>query len=239
MNKFEILDELIVYNPINNKIRLGRNYDGGYIIIDGYNYDFFISGGIGEDISFELDFHEKYSEVNGVSVDYTVDEPQNLPNNIKYVKKYISNINNDISTNLVEYVKKHKNVFLKLDIENGEWGLFNSEFIRYFCNVKQMVVELHNIFEENKNVINVLKKINETHYLTHVHENNHCRTQIKIGDYEYPDTLEFTYIRKDCDICGYNVNDLPIKNLDFPNSNHYQENGINFYPFNLRKNEKS
>jgi len=40
----EILKNLILYKPKNPKIRLGNpNGDGGYVIIDGYNYDCYLS----------------------------------------------------------------------------------------------------------------------------------------------------------------------------------------------------
>ena len=39
----EILKNLVLYNPVNKKIRLGHQKDGGYVIIDGYDYDCFLN----------------------------------------------------------------------------------------------------------------------------------------------------------------------------------------------------
>jgi hypothetical protein len=48
------MKELTVYTSPYNKIRLGKDNDGGYIICDipNVNYDISLSGGIDKDISF-------------------------------------------------------------------------------------------------------------------------------------------------------------------------------------------
>jgi hypothetical protein len=58
MSKYDCLR---IYHPPYDKKRLGKNNDGGYIICDiGDKYDVFISGGIANDISFELDLLQLY-----------------------------------------------------------------------------------------------------------------------------------------------------------------------------------
>ena len=48
---------LIPVDVVNGKkIRLGRNHDGGYVLIDEGNFDKLYSYGIGDDISFETAF---------------------------------------------------------------------------------------------------------------------------------------------------------------------------------------
>ena len=49
------LKSIIVYKTLLPKIRLGKDYDGGYIICDipNINYDCFLAGGIETDLSFE------------------------------------------------------------------------------------------------------------------------------------------------------------------------------------------
>ena len=39
-----------------NLIRIGRDFDGGYVLADVKEYDLLISAGIGGDISFEHNF---------------------------------------------------------------------------------------------------------------------------------------------------------------------------------------
>jgi Methyltransferase FkbM domain len=51
-----LLSELMVFDVPMQKRRLGRDFDGGYVIIDGLSYSKLYSYGIANDVSFELDF---------------------------------------------------------------------------------------------------------------------------------------------------------------------------------------
>ena len=57
---------LTVYQSPYSKIRLGKDYDGGYIIADipDIKYQLILAGGINNDISFEQDFLKKYDIKN-------------------------------------------------------------------------------------------------------------------------------------------------------------------------------
>lgn len=222
-----ILQNLICYSPFINKIRLGIKKDGGYVIVPGYEYDFIISGGVGPDISFELEFMNLYPQINGVLFDGTVEKPF-LPDNLTFINKNIGHANN-----LIDYIENYNDIFLKLDIEGGEWELLSSPFANYLHKVKQIVIEVHNIFSNHDVVLNCLKVLNKTHNIIHVHENNNCRNFIEIAGNKYPDTIELTYLRKDCRVFGLNEVSLPIEGIDFPNAN-YPEHDINFYPFNIK-----
>ena len=225
-----ILQNLICFNPFMNKIRIGIKKDGGYVIVQGYEYDFIISGGVGSDISFELEFMNMHPQVKGLLFDGTVEKPV-LPDNLTFINKNIGHTNN-----LIEYIKNYNNVFLKLDIEGGEWELLSSPFVNYLHKIKQIVIEVHNIFSNRDVVLNCLKALSKTHNIVHVHENNNCRNFVDIAGNKYPDTIELTYLRKDCRVWGLNEVSFPIEGVDFPNVN-YPEHNINFYPFNIKTNK--
>ena len=225
-----ILQNLICFNPFMNKIRIGIKKDGGYVIVQGYEYDFIISGGVGSDISFELEFMNMHPQVKGLLFDGTVEKPV-LPDNLTFINKNIGHTNN-----LIEYIKNYNNVFLKLDIEGGEWELLSSPFVNYLHKIKQIVIEVHNIFSNRDVVLNCLKALSKTHNIVHVHENNNCRNFVDIAGNKYPDTIELTYLRKDCRVWGLNEVSFPIEGVDFPNAN-YPEHNINFYPFNIKTNK--
>ena len=66
--------DLKVYN-FANKIRLGENCDGGYVIGDIYNnYDCYISAGVSNEESFSRDFINKYdmNHENSYAFDGTI-----------------------------------------------------------------------------------------------------------------------------------------------------------------------
>lgn len=227
----EILNNLVVYSPANKKIRIGRPRDGGYVIISDYQYDFLISGGIGGDISFEIDFIKRYPSIQGIAFDGTVNAPLNLPPNIKFIKKNVGYTSSEKTTNLREYISKYKNVFIKMDVEGGEWEVLRA-FPDYFVNVKQLVFEAHGFLTRNKQkAIECLQLINKTHYLVHVHENNNGGEPIRVGSTECPPLLEFTFIRKDCEIRGLNTENFPINDLDFPNVTGKVQHKMDMWPF--------
>ena len=252
LNKIEkdILYNLVVYNPKNKKIRLGQSSDGGYVIIDGYDYDLYLSCGIGNDVGFDIDFMNYRPNINGFAFDGTCIKPNNLPYNMEFIQKNIGSYESDSITNMKKYLDK-ENIFLKMDIEGHEWGWIKS--LDNLSNFKQIVFECHGFFDENistgswselahflhEDILKSLEILNKTHYLVHIHGNNAAVVKHSTGDFgnakgfdELFTVAELTYIRKkDCDIDGLNINKLPINNLDFPNYNFIPDVHINKWPF--------
>jgi len=232
MNNLELLK---VYN-FDNKIRLGRNLDGGYIIgeLDG-SYDCYISGGIASEESFSRDFINKYNmnEYNSFAFDGSIDMyPYNYTKNISFIKKYINNYNDDDNTDLSYLINNYNNIFLNMDIEGGEypWLLHIDE--TQLNKFKQIVIELHGITNNEWNCdyynkVKCLEKLSKTHYIIHVHGNNHSHVVNNI-----PDVIELTFVNKRYFKIEPELNklQLPIPNLDFPNCNNPEIN-LNFYPF--------
>jgi len=122
--KMSVLETLTVYKAPYEKIRVGKQNDGGYVIcmLPG-DYDYLVSGGIAGDISFEQHFLDLKLASKCVAFDGTIEK---LPlteddNRIQFIKKNIAPINNESLTNLHEYIEPYENVFLKLDIEGHEF----------------------------------------------------------------------------------------------------------------------
>ena len=238
MDIYKILKNLILYHPVNKKIRLGHHADGGYVIIDGYEYDYFISGGVGENITFEIDFIKRYPNIQGIIFDNTVNDTPNLPKEVKLIKKNIGFDNTETTTNLSDYINGYNNIFIKMDVEGSEWKLLRSEFSKSLTKIKQIVFEAHHFFGVFSDIaLESLEIINKTHYLVHVHQNNNgVPFQFDVGNITYPSLLELTFIRKDCEINGLNVTNLPIKDIDFTNIPGKIEYDImNNYPFNSKE----
>jgi len=113
---------LTVYKSPFNKIRLGKDFDGGYIFADIPNitYNILIAGGICNDISFEEDFVNKYSNVKCFAFDGTINNLPKENTNIIFIKKNIGFENNYKETNLHDIIDNNNNIFVKVDIEGGE-----------------------------------------------------------------------------------------------------------------------
>ena len=118
--KEKILDLLHLHNPVNPKVRIGRNSDGGYVIADGYKYDMFLSCGVGGDISFERDFYRRYG-VKGIAFDGTVKDRSMLCDGVSFVHQNIGTVKDGNTTDMTDIIRFYDDVFIKMDIEGAEW----------------------------------------------------------------------------------------------------------------------
>lgn len=233
---FQLFHYFIVYD-FKDKIRLGSKSDGGYVFgILNTNYDCYISAGVSNEESFSRDFIHFYNlnSNNSFAFDGTIlDYPYQYTKNISFFKKNINSFNDDHNTNLAFLTDKFNDIFLKMDIEGGEFPWLLSLSLDQLKKFKQIVIEFHGINDDswNSNFIDKLKclhKLNQTHYLIHAHGNNHSDVTL-----HFPDVLECTYVNKSYfdSPPPLNTTPLPIKNLDFPNCTHKNDFSLNFSPF--------
>lgn len=214
MNKFSHIE---VVKCQYTKKRLGKPYDGGYVICDipDVKYDLFLSGGIASDISFEEDFLRMYN-IPCIAFDGTewFDKskfPDSNPN-IQFICKNIGNCNTDTLTDLKEYLndEKYSNIFMKLDIEGGEDDLFSILSKSELKKIRQLVIEFHSCYQKT-----IPDMLSDTHWLVHIHPNNCCG----IGPNGIPDVFECTYILKtDRDIISKYDDPIPNPNIDMANN---------------------
>ena len=224
-------EHLTVYKSKYNKIRLGKEYDGGYIICDIPNvkYSIFLSGGILDDISFEEDFCNKYTNIKCYAYDGFIDSIDIKNKNINFIKKYISDTNSNEYTNLHELINNNNNIFIKMDIEGGEIQWINSLSLEQINKFNQIVIEFHNPFGEKE--VDVFNKLNNLHVLVHFHANNCCGTRIHKG-VKIPNVFECTYIHKKYYPMPYILNnELIPSNLDNRNVLNNDEIYIDYPPF--------
>lgn len=227
------LDLLEVYS-FDKKTRCGVNSDGGYVFADlPGTYDCYISAGISNEESFSRDFIEKHKTTNNFGFDGTIEEyPSEYARDIQFFKKNIGDCNNDKYTDLSFLTDKYNDIFLKMDIEGGEypWLLkFDETRLQQF---KQIVIEFHGIMDDSwgcdmKDKVKCLEKLSKSHYIIHAHGNNNGLAVNRI-----PEVIELTYIRKDyLQSPVKNTEPLPVADLDFPNSVFREDFDLNTYPF--------
>ena len=207
------MENLILYSTTFSKQRIGKRNDGGYVIINlPGEYDLFISGGIANDISFEKDFLTLFPNIDCYAFDGTINSlPPNNIHNLKFVRKNLGNGIDGRTTNLSEYISNFNDIFMKIDIEGHEFRLMPSIIENNLINkIKQLVIEIHSPADielypdyfkgladiKNDQMFNLLKKINETHTLVHLHANNGCKMNT-IDGINIPHVFELTYIRNE------------------------------------------
>lgn len=241
--KNEVLSALEVHHWPFGKKRLGKINDGGYVVcmIPDITYDLFLSGGIDKDVSFEEDFLSMYPGIPSYAFDHSIEKlPEKVrgidaahSKKINFIKKKIGKLETTEETNLIDYLNNYQNVFLKLDIEKGEYDLWEALTNNLLNNIAQFVVEVHpthlNKFK------NFILKAHETHEIFHAHCNNGIcpiKHAYKIEDISIPGLLELTYVRKN--ILKFslenNTNILPSV-LDSPNCSSREDVMLNYYPF--------
>lgn len=219
------------------KKRFGVPLDGGYVIADiGNIYDCYISAGVSWEESFSRDFISYYgmNDHNSFAYDGTIHAyPYNYTTNINFTRKNIGNTCNDRVTDLKKVIESKKNIFLKMDIEGGEYDWIPCLTTDELNKFAQIVIEYHGInddsYDHSFDIKNkCFEKMCHTHYPIHAHGNTCGGITGKI-----PDVLEITYLRKDLLLDpNPNKDPLPISGLDFKNdtSKNYDYD-LNFYPF--------
>lgn len=227
---------LTVYN-YDKKIRLGINSDGGYVIAElDEKYDCYISCGISNEESFSRDFIKKYnmSKDNSFGFDGTInDYPYSYTSDITFIRKNINNFNDDNNDNLFSLINKYRNIFLKMDIEGGEYNwLFNLDEEK-LNSFSQIVIEFHGICKDNYSIsmeqkFECLRKLSKVFYIIHAHGNNYDSMY-----YNIPSALELTFINKKYFTREPILNRirLPISNLDYQNCVSRNDINLNFPPY--------
>jgi len=239
------MDNLILYTTNYKKVRIGKPYDGGYVICElPTSYDCIISGGISNDISFEQAFLTKYPEIPCFAFDGTVSSLPTNDSRIQFIKKNLGNEETDTLTNLKGTMEPFKNIFMKIDIEGHEFRLFPTFSDTQMSCIKQLVVEVHspgdiqlhpNYFVGLSDIthpfmIQFFEKLNKTHTLVHVHPNTVCRTYYVEGIH-LPNVFECTFIRNDF-VTDKIRNTEPIPTvLDMPNGPNCSIVVFDKYPF--------
>jgi len=228
--------ELLKVYTFDKKTRCGVKKDGGYVLaeLDG-DYDCYISAGIGNEESFSRDFITKYNidKSNSYGFDGTIkDYPYKYTETIQFVKKNINAFNDDKNTDLSFLTDKYERIFLKMDIEGGEYPWLLNITETQLSKFKQIVIEFHGITDDSwkckyTEKVKCLEKLSKTHYIVHAHGNNCGSITGKI-----PKVIELTYVNKNyfTSLPEPNTQPLPIANLDYPNGGS-KDIDLNFYPF--------
>jgi hypothetical protein len=210
--------ELLSPNGVDSDlvVRHGSAHDGGYIILDDLsNSDFLISMGIGNDVNFELSVASKLSGMHLYD-----DSILHLPEPISESVFYRERIGNNEQTTILQAIDRapaDKDLLLKIDIEGSEWEAFSRAEIAALERFRQIVVEFHH-FEDiedmdfYQNAIQVLEKLDQTHFVLNSHPNNWGEVLL-IDNLVLPQVIEVTYLRKG-DYEPLRMRREPIRNVE-------------------------
>ena len=207
-----------------NYCRIGREYDGGYLMIDDFSectaaYSF----GINDDVSWDMDMAKKGIDV--YMYDPTIEGLPEQCDKFHFFKIGISGAENDLAfpcRTLSEFLMENghldnRHMILKIDVEGSEWDAFHDIDPVLLEKFDQMVVEMHCLNDQHyySRVLKSLDNINKTHQAVHIHANNFCTGVMCNGKF-LPDVLEVTYLNRSKYDFGPYSGELPSA-LDMPN----------------------
>lgn len=224
--------------------RLGKDYDGGYIVpVLALNAaDVLMGYGIANDISFEEQFSLQYNKPS-YGFDCGTDKINSKSELFHLVKECIATdnfLNNKekSSHNITTFTQQlqnlslmNKKLFIKMDIEGAEYNAFK-DIYQYHDNITGIVLEVHfnhrnpDSLEE---VISLIYRLNKNFVLVHVHANSCVKakeatfiTSNAFG--RIPAVIELSYVNKNL-VKNYTIAEdqsHPTK-LDMPNSPDMEE----------------
>jgi hypothetical protein len=213
---------------IADHIRLGVKSDGGYVIPQSCLKDSraLLSLGLGDDWSFDRDwrYHKPQDIIH--SYDGTID-PDSMPAAVQRdysifwrepCVHFPVNIGHDQLPNQRSFRHAMRAlgsdcIFVKIDIEGGEWQLIQ-DLTAYHAMITGIVMEIHDVGRLREMFLDSVRSLNQHFFITHIHGNNSC------GDCEdgLPQVIEISWANRhylpDPAIPRY---DIYLPGLDYPN----------------------
>lgn len=189
------------------KLRLGRFFDGGYVMIDKFeNVRAAYSLGINDDVSWDLDIANRGIPV--FQYDHTIAALPAAHPLFTWSKTGISHVPDienalDTLANLIERNghSDETDMLLKCDIEGFEWMALASVPGAVLNQFSQIVIELHALGDlylpaSAEIARQALLNLTANHKVVHVHANNFAPWSI-VGGIPVPSVIELTLMRID------------------------------------------
>lgn len=233
-------------------VRVGNEGDGGYLIpksiID--KCDGLLSMGLGENWTFDSDWKKLKPNDPIHMYDGTVTKASlpehawqwpdrnllamyeqffNCTPGVRHYHEMIGNGRTD--TNLEACIRRLgvNNIFLKMDIEGGEYTLVD-DLVKYNRNILCMATEIHGFNTLRDQFNEFISKVCSEYVIVHVHPNVGVPP---LGAEGLTDALEITFLRKDLCESRSQRNELYLPGLD--SGNHFGAFDIEYFFENSSK----
>jgi len=215
-----------------NYVRCGREYDGGYVMIDYFPKDSVAySLGIGDDISWDMSMAER--DIPVYMYDHTIKGIKQKHKNLIFHKIGLGRRNErNISTleNLINLNghSKSNNLILKMDIEGFEYDVIDATPIEVLQQFSQIVIEFHDLlFPENIEILPCLEKLNTLFQVVHIH-GQQMLPRARVDDKVLTNYVEVSYLRRTDHEFLDSTHKLPL-DIDRPMSTMQREISMGNY----------
>jgi hypothetical protein len=210
------------------KIRVGRHFDGGYIMINDFKtVEAAYSLGINDDVSWDLDIAQR--GIRLFQYDHTIESLTHDHEMFNWRKIGVTGRATDgepLLRTLPSLLEENshlgnKNLILKCDIEGAEWDMLMNTQNSIISQFSQIVLELHSMhtlkdYGPSDAVRKALSNLYESHRVVHVHGNNYAQFGV-VGGYPIPLSLEVSLARLDMGKFSASDETFPTR-LDMPNN---------------------
>ncbi|MEE7459900.1 hypothetical protein MFUR16E_00340 [Methylobacterium fujisawaense] len=240
-----MLERLVPMDVVGlGKVRIGRDNDGGYVMIDDFGgIAAAYSLGISDDVSWDIQIAER-----GIGVfqyDHSINSLPEEHQNFKWSKIKIgsrSDAEQGITSLPDQFIindhRPDRDYILKVDIEGAEWDVFSSIDVDFLKTFRQIVCEFHQISDMAKvdkfeKMFGAICNLTTHHSVVHVHGNNYARWAV-IGGVAVPDVLEITFFRNGDKELEPNYSAFPSQ-FDQPNSPQFADFILGSFRFSTRR----
>jgi len=215
------------------KVRVGDLNDGGYVVpeLALEKCESLFTYGVGPTFEFERQFAEKYKKPVHM-FDHTLGKDSYSDGLINFYNEGLGFEKNckDFEHHYNK-IQKNGDIFLKIDIEGGEFDFFEKTDIDFLMSKSNaLCLEFHYI-EYPQNIskfCEIMKKINNNFTLIHLHGNNNAGVFEHSG-YFIPTVLEMSFLNKKLINIEYeDADNYPIAFLDSANTKDRQDYDLLF-----------
>jgi hypothetical protein len=186
------------------KTRIGRAFDGGYVMIDAFDeVEAVYSLGINDDVSWDAEMAARGLDIH--QYDHTIDGLPEENARFHWNRIGIAERSGDGMTSLADALAANghaqaRNLLLKCDIECAEWTMLRHTPQETLSCFSQIVLELHDLCRlgdgDDADVRQAVAALTASHHVVHVHANNYGGVQV-VGGFMLPNVVELTLLRKD------------------------------------------
>jgi FkbM family methyltransferase len=187
------------------KIRVGSEFDGGYIQLNDLSRaQKALSLGINDDDNWDYEIAKHGIRVD--QYDHTIESAPTKHDNLYFHKKQIaakSSLNAITLSDLLsaEDAPRSPHILLKMDIEGDEWNVIDATSESDLNSCSQIICEFHNLSQLDSTGFyalahKVIQKLTNKFAVFHIHGNNSAPVY-NLANILVPDVIEVSFANRD------------------------------------------
>lgn len=209
IQRYLLADSLLYLAPVKvlDLVRMGKDHDGGYIISDRSvgTADGMLSFGVNDDWSFDQHWQTRKPQDKIHAYDGTVSPTKMSDALQRSYQQFFGGpaehfpVNVASTTGLGQasfddaMIRMNRDrVFIKMDIEGGEWQLTDA-ILGHSNHITGMVIEFHTTDRLRELFLRTIARYQEQFHVIHIHPNTSCPLALD----HFPTVIEISFLNRD------------------------------------------